>query len=150
MQAKQSNIQVKQIDQRFSVAGQLTAADVQQIADQGFKLLINFRPDGEGGAAQPASATLAEQAQALGLHYAHIPVIPNQIQASDVDQLREFLTQHPGQALGFCRTGNRASNVYQQVLQSGNHAQDAGKPACCQPQAATENLSSRVLGWIKR
>jgi uncharacterized protein (TIGR01244 family) len=141
---------IKQIDQRFSVAGQLTAADVQQIADQGFKLLINFRPDGEGGEAQPANAILAEQAQALGLHYAYIPVIPNQVQASDVDQLRDFLTQHPGQALGFCRTGNRAGNVYQQVLQSGKLGHDAGKPACCQPQTTEENLSSRVLGWIKR
>lgn len=143
-------MQFKQIDQRFSVAGQLTAADMQEIADQGFKLVINFRPDGEGGEAQPANAILAEQAQALGLHYAYIPVIPNQVQASDVAQLRDLLTQHPGQALGFCRTGNRASNVYQQVLQSGDPAHDASKPACCQPQTTTENLSSRVLGWIKR
>ncbi|MGP1717736.1 MAG: TIGR01244 family sulfur transferase [Methylophilus sp.] len=143
-------MEVKQIDPRFSVAGQLNAADLAEIADQGFKVVINFRPDGEGGDAQPANATLAEKAQALGLHYAYIPVVPNQIQASHVDELRTFLTQHPGQTLGFCRTGNRANQVYQQVLQSGNLGYDASKPACCQPQNAPENLSSRVLGWIKR
>ena len=143
-------MEVKQIDQRFSVTGQVNTNDLEEIAHQGFKLVVNFRPDGEGGEAQPGNASLAEKAQALGLHYAYIPVIPNQVQASDVDQLRTLLTQHAGPALGFCRTGNRASQVYQQVVQSTDKAADASKPACCQPQSEPENLSSRVLGWIKR
>ncbi|MFD1123735.1 TIGR01244 family sulfur transferase [Methylophilus flavus] len=142
-------MEVKQIDQRFSVAGQLNEADLEEIADQGFKLVINFRPDGEGGESQPSSTVLAEKAQALGLQYAYIPVVPNQVQTGDVDQLRSFLEQHPGQALGFCRTGNRASNVYQQVLQSTSQA-STGKPACCQPQNESQTLSSRVMDWIKR
>jgi sulfide:quinone oxidoreductase len=144
-------MQVKHIDQRFSIADQLNTTDLEAIASQGFKLVVNFRPDGEGGETQPGSAVLAEKAQALGLHYAHIPVVPNQIQANDVEQLRTLLAQHDaGPALGFCRTGNRANNVYQQVLQSTDKASDASKPACCQPQGESESLSSRVLGWIKR
>lgn len=143
-------MQVKQIDQRFSISDQLNTTDLEAIANQGFKLVVNFRPDGEGGETQPRSAVLAEKAQALGLHYAHIPVVPNQIQANDVEQLRTLLVQHTGPALGFCRTGNRANNVYQQVLQSTDKASDASKPACCQSQGESESLSSRVLGWIKR
>jgi uncharacterized protein (TIGR01244 family) len=140
-------MEVKQIDQRFSVAGQLNAADLEEIADQGFKLVINFRPDNEGGDTQPTNAMLAEKAKALGLAYAYIPVVPNQIQPEHVDQLRTVLAQHEGAALGFCRTGNRANNVYQQTLQS-----DAmNKPDCCSQQGGDgENLSSRVLGWLKR
>ena len=140
-------MEVKQIDQRFSVAGQLNAADLEEISDQGFKLVINFRPDNEGGDTQPTNAMLAEKAKELGLAYAYIPVIPNQIQPEHVDQLRVVLNQHEGSALGFCRTGNRANNVYQQTLQS-----DAmNKPDCCSQQGGdAQNLSSRVLGWLKR
>lgn len=106
---------IKHIDQRFSVAGQLSAEDLESIAQQGYTLVINFRPDGEGGESQPSSASLADKAQTLGLAYAYLPVIPNQIQPAHVSQLRTLLAEHPGQALGFCRTGNRASSVYQQV-----------------------------------
>lgn len=138
---------IKKIDQRFSTAGQLTEADLETVASEGYKLVINFRPDNEGGDAQPTSAALAEKAKALGLAYAYIPVVPNQIQPEHVNQLHTALTQHQGSALGFCRTGNRANNVYQQTLQS-----DAmNKPDCCsQPSGDGENLSSRVLGWLKR
>lgn len=138
---------IKKIDQRFSTSGQLTEADLETVASQGFKLVINFRPDNEGGEAQPTNAALAEKARALGLAYAYIPVIPNQIQPEHVNQLRALLSQHQGSALGFCRTGNRANNVYQQTLQS-----DAmNKPDCCSQQDGDgQNLSSRVLGWLKR
>ncbi len=111
---------IKKIDQRFSTTGQLTEADLETVAAEGYKFVINFRPDNEGGEAQPASAVLEQKAKALGLAYAYIPVIPNQIQAEHVNQLRSLLKQHSGQALGFCRTGNRANNVYQQI-----------KPDCC-------------------
>lgn len=111
---------IKKIDQRFSIAEQLSEADLEAVASQGFTLVINFRPDNEGGESQPASAVLARKARDLGLAYAHIPVIPNQIQAEHVNQLSALLNQHPGPALGFCRTGNRANNVYQQI-----------KPDCC-------------------
>eukprot|EP01137_Pigoraptor_chileana_P022363 Opistho-2@87213 len=138
---------IKKIDHRFSTSGQLTEADLETVASQGFKLVINFRPDNEGGEAQPTNAALAEKARALGLAYAYIPVIPNQIQPEHVNQLRALLSQHQGSALGFCRTGNRANNVYQRTLQS-----DAmNKPDCCSQQGGDgQNLSSRVLGWLKR
>lgn len=139
-------MEIKTIDQRFSTAGQLDATDLEEVARQGFKLVINFRPDGEGGETQPASASLAAQAASLGLAYAHIPVVPNQVQPAHVAELSALLKQHPGPALGFCRTGNRANSIYQQVLQ----AEGPAKPACCQSQPEDASLSSRVMGWIKR
>lgn len=111
-------MEIKPIDQRFSIAGQLNEADLEAIASQGFRLVINFRPDGEGGDTQPTSAALAARAQSLGLAYAYIPVVPNQIQPAHIAQICTLLAQHPGPILGFCRTGNRASNVYQQAVQS--------------------------------
>ena len=124
-------MEIKPVDQRFSITGQLNEADLDTVHNQGFKLVINFRPDGEGGEAQPSNARLAVKAQALGLAYAHIPVVPNQIQPADIEQLHALLTKHAGPILGFCRTGNRANQVYQQVLQSDTRQ----KPDCCPPAA---------------
>jgi uncharacterized protein (TIGR01244 family) len=141
-------MEFKTIDQRFSTASQLNEADLEDAASQGFKLVINFRPDGEGGEAQPRNATLAAKAEALGLTYAYIPVIPNQIQPSQVDELRTLLSKHAGPTLGFCRTGNRANNVYQQAFPSDAMT----KPDCCsQPQSSEDkHVSSRLMSWLKR
>lgn len=97
----------------FSACGQISVEDIAEIAAMGFKTIINNRPDAEGGDAQPLSATLAEAAKAQGLSYLHIPVIPNQITQAQVDQLKDFLNTAPTPILGFCRTGNRASKLYQ-------------------------------------
>lgn len=137
---------IKNIDQRFSIAGQLNETDLEDIARQGFKLVINFRPDGEGGETQPPNAVLAAKARELGLDYAYLPVVPNQIQASDIEKMHMLLAQQEGPVLGFCRTGNRANSVYQQTLE----ATTSGKPACCQSTDESQNMSSRLLNWIKR
>lgn len=137
---------IKNIDQRFSIAGQLNETDLEDIARQGFKLVINFRPDGEGGETQPHNAVLAAKARELGLDYAYLPVVPNQIQASDIEKMHMLLARHEGPVLGFCRTGNRANSVYQQTLQTIA----SSKPACCQSTDESQNMSSRLLNWIKR
>lgn len=137
----------KQIDQRFSISDQLSESDLDTLAAEGIRLVVNFRPDGEGGDAQPLSEALATKAAALGMAYAHIPVVPNQIQPAHILQLQGLLAQHPGAAIGFCRTGNRANQVYQQALQ----APVVTKPACCS-QAGTETqvgLLNTVKAWFK-
>jgi uncharacterized protein (TIGR01244 family) len=140
---------LKQIDQRYSISDQLTPEDLDALAAQGTKLVVNFRPDGEGGESQPTSEALASQAAALGMAYAHIPVVPNQVNAQHVTQLQALLTAHQGPVVGFCRTGNRANTVYQQALQSPV-ANTAGKPACCcGPAEAKEGLLDKVKGWFK-
>lgn len=140
---------LKQIDQRYSISDQLTPEDLKALAAQGTTLVVNFRPDGEGGDAQPTSESLASHAAALGMAYAHIPVLPNQVNAQHVAQLQALLTAHPGPVVGFCRTGNRANTVYQQALQSPV-TNTAGKPACCCGPAETkEGLLDKVKGWFK-
>lgn len=135
---------VKSIDQRYSVSDQLTASDLDTLAAQGITLVVNFRPDGEGGESQPTSATLAEKASSLGIAYAHIPVVPNQIQPAHAQQLQTLLSAHPGPVVGFCRTGNRANQVYQ----LGSQASAASKPACCSQPAAQDGLINKVKSWF--
>jgi len=135
---------IKSIDQRYSISDQLTASDLDTLAAQGITLVVNFRPDSDGGESQPTSATLAAKAASLGIAYAYIPVMPNQIQPAHAQQLQALLSAHPGPALGFCRTGNRANQVYQQASQ----APAASKPACCSQPAAQEGLINKVKSWF--
>ena len=51
----------------FSVSPQLQPADMQALADAGFKSVIINRPDGEGGAEQPLSADVLRAARDAGL-----------------------------------------------------------------------------------
>ena len=135
---------IKTIDQRYSISDQLSEADLDTLSVQGISLVVNFRPDGEGGESQPTNATLEAKAAALGMAYAHIPVLPNQIQPAHVQQLQALLCAHPGPALGFCRTGNRANQVYQLASQ----APAAAKPACCSQPASQEGLINKVKNWF--
>lgn len=140
---------IKEIDQRYRVSDQLSEADLDTLAAQGVKLVVNFRPDGEGGESQPNSSALASKAAALGMAYAHIPVVPNQVKPEHGQQLKSLLDKHPGPALGFCRTGNRANQVYQLALQGQpNAATTNTKPACCSQQPEQEGLLNKVKNWF--
>jgi sulfide:quinone oxidoreductase len=139
---------IKEIDQRYRVSDQLHEADLDTLAAQGVKLLVNFRPDGEGGATQPSNATLASKAAALGMAYAHIPVVPNQVKPEHGLQLKSLLDAHPGPVLGFCRTGNRANQVYQLAQQGQPPSATNTKPACCSQQPEQEGLLNKVKNWF--
>src|SRR2546427_2211745 len=64
----------RHVNDSFSVAWQIAPDDVRAAADQGFKLVINNRPDGEAPG-QPSSDEIEAAARAAGLDYVHIPVV---------------------------------------------------------------------------
>ena len=69
----------------FSSTPQITPEDIVEIAELGFKSIINARPDHEGGSDQPLSESIKAAAEKAGLHYIHIPVVPNNIQPTDIE-----------------------------------------------------------------
>ncbi len=90
----------------LSVAPQISVADVAEAARQGFKTIINNRPDGEDPAA-PQSADIEAAAKAAGLAYFHVPVVggpgPAQVEAE-----KEILATADGPVLAYCRSGTRS------------------------------------------
>lgn len=147
---EQTGIAIKSIDPRFSITGQISLDDLEKIAQSGFKTIVNFRPDGEGGDAQPTSAVLSAKAATLGLAYVYIPVIPNQIQPGQITSLSTVFDQHPQPVLGFCRTGNRAQTVYQQLLHTTPLASSREKPACCHAEAQQTGWIATLLKFFKK
>ncbi|MCB5184576.1 TIGR01244 family phosphatase [Methylobacillus gramineus] len=109
-------INIKTISDSFSSCAQLSVEQVAEAAEAGFKTIVNNRPDGEGGAEQPASADIRKAAEAAGLVYVHIPVVPGQMTDAQVSELADQLPALPQPILGFCKGGMRATNIYQQAL----------------------------------
>lgn len=88
----------------FAVAPQLDASDLQRAAAEGFRQVINNRPDGEEPG-QPSSAEMQRAAEASGLAYLHVPVrgMPAREQVEAVDAALA-----DGPTLAFCRSGTRS------------------------------------------
>lgn len=103
---------IRQVNSTFSVAGQLTVDDIAAVAEQGFATLINNRPDGEGGSAQPLNRDIEQAALAAGLHYVYLPVIAGAITPAQALAMRETLATAPAPVLAFCRSGTRSAQLY--------------------------------------
>jgi uncharacterized protein (TIGR01244 family) len=103
----------------FGTAGQIDPSHLVEIAAQGYKSVINNRPDGEAGPSQPKNADIAAQAAALGLQYAYLPVAPSAMTPAEVQEMNRLLKTMPGPILAFCRSGARSTNLYHLALQLG-------------------------------
>ena len=101
----------------FGTLGQIDASHLAAIAKQGYKSVINNRPDGEGGPNQPTNAEIQAEAERLGLNYVYLPVVPSAITQAQVVEMAHLLKTMPGPILAFCRSGARSTNLYHMALQ---------------------------------
>jgi uncharacterized protein (TIGR01244 family) len=104
-------MQIRELTDTLSVAPQIQPADFAALATQGFRSVVNNRPDGES-ADQPASAALEAAARAAGLAYRHIAVVSGQLQDGQVDAFAQALAELPKPVLAFCRTGTRSTMLW--------------------------------------
>lgn len=111
--ADASRVPHRRIDDNFAVTGQLQPAQMQAVADAGFKAVICARPDGEEPG-QPSFKQVAEAARAAGLAVAHIPV-SGQLSEGGLIRMQQALVDMPRPILGYCRSGARAGSLYAAV-----------------------------------
>lgn len=104
-------MRVVQLSDSLSVADQIAVEDVATIAEAGFKVLINNRPDHEVPN-QPASDEIAAAAEAAGLLYYYMPVTARDFPGLDLDELSDLMNNPASPALAFCRTGTRCTNLW--------------------------------------
>ena len=103
---------VQQLSAEVCVAPQLEPAAMAWAAQQGFRSVINNRPDFEGGPDQPTSAAVEAAARAAGLQYAHLPVAPAVQTPEQIAEFAALLASLPKPILAFCRTGTRSGKLY--------------------------------------
>jgi uncharacterized protein (TIGR01244 family) len=104
-------MQLRQLTNTLSVSAQIDEADVGTLAEQGFRSLINNRPDGEVPG-QPDSTAIAAAAARHGMEYMHLPVVSGQWQADVVEAFADALHTLPTPILAFCRSGTRSCTLW--------------------------------------
>jgi uncharacterized protein (TIGR01244 family) len=103
---------VQQLSADVCVSPQLEPDAMAWAAQQGFRSVINNRPDFEGGPDQPTSATMEAAAFAAGLRYAYLPVQPALQTPQEIARFAELLADLPKPILAFCRSGARSGKLF--------------------------------------
>ena len=97
---------IRRVTAGFATAPQLAPGEIAAAARDGYRLLINNRPDGEAPG-QPTSAEMERAARDAGMDYLHAPVVgaptPDQVRA-----VRAAVEAADGPVLAFCRSGTRS------------------------------------------
>lgn len=100
---------IRPLDPDFAVSPQIAPEDVAAIAAQGFKAIVNNRPDGEGFD-QPSGAEIAAAAADAGLRYAEIPVAGG-FSHEQLDALAAVVDAG-GPVLAYCASGTRSAFLW--------------------------------------
>ncbi len=106
------SITISRHTETFATAPQLEPQMLAQVAAAGFKTLINNRPDGEAGPAQPSSAQMETAALAAGMAYHYFPVVMGQMTEQHAQEFSKLLASVPGPVLAFCRSGARSTHLW--------------------------------------
>lgn len=104
-------MQAHQLTDQLSVTAQISVDDIAAISAQGFRSIVNNRPDDEAPG-QPANAELEAAAKQAGLGWRHIPVVSGKVNDDEVRSFAEALQRLPGPVLAFCRSGTRCSVLW--------------------------------------
>ncbi|MBG1242541.1 beta-lactamase hydrolase domain-containing protein [Nostoc sp. NZL] len=96
---------VKKVSEEFSAGGQPTPETLKQLADEGYKSVVNLRSPNEVG----ALADEQQQAKAAGLEYVNVPL--NSTSANDnlTATVLSELEKLPTPVYFHCGVGGRAS-----------------------------------------
>ena len=106
-------LQIISLTPDFAVSPQLATTDFSALAQQGFKTIINNRPDGEGGGAQPTSPEMERAATVAGLHYVYLPVVSGSITPEQVQAMHKVLITAPKPSVAFCCSGARSAQLFE-------------------------------------
>lgn len=127
------------LNDKLSVAGQLSADDVAAAAAAGFVALINNRPDNETPE-QPAGSAIEAAARNCGLGYTHIPVGHGGFAMEQVEAMAQTLAETDGPVLAFCRSGTRSTMLW--ALAAAHRGED---PATIAATAAAAGYDVAAL-----
>ncbi len=98
---------VKRINDDFSVAGQVTPAELEAAAHAGFKSVLNLRSPGKEGFLKDEPEITAS----LGLSYANTPLTPATADETQIAAIVAELDKLPKPTLIHCAGGLRATAV---------------------------------------
>jgi uncharacterized protein (TIGR01244 family) len=120
----------RKISDAVFASPQISLADVASAAEQGIRLIVNNRPEGESED-QVSGAEIEQAAKAAGLGYVAIPVTHAGFSEAQVRAMAEALAEADGPMLAYCRSGTRST-----LLWALAEASRGGNPSSIAAQAA--------------
>lgn len=101
---------LRQLSPTLAVSPQILPEDVPALAEAGFKVLVNNRPDDEVGP-ETDHDVMERAAAAVGMRYHYLPFHPGQITPQ---LIAGFAEATAGQAptIAYCRSGNRCTVLW--------------------------------------
>ena len=117
-------MQLRPLSKELSASPQIVIADIAVLAAQGFRSIINNRPEGEAEDQTPGR-DIEAAAHAAGMTYVAIPIIPGSFGESEVCAMATARNQANGKVLAYCRTGTRSTLLWVLAEASGGKPIDA-------------------------
>lgn len=113
-------VDTHKIAPELAVTVQPSREEVKQLAQQGFRTLINNRPGGEELGQLPPDEEKAE-AEGQGLTYVHIPITMSSVTRGDVDAFYRAVQESPKPVVAHCKSGTRSYLLWAagEVLNAG-------------------------------
>lgn len=111
---KQDYLQMKMLEVAPQVyaSGQLFETDLQLIARQGARSIINTRPDNESEG-QSLSADLAKSAEEYGITFVHFPVDPGSISQETAEDFLKACDDLQRPLIVCARSGGLATRIWE-------------------------------------
>jgi len=126
----------------IAAAGALDQHDIEALAQQGVRTIINNRPDGEDAGQVPA-AEARRLAEAHGIAYHHIPVTAASLSREDVDAFAAVLASAAQPIVVHCRSGTRST-----LLWALARMRDGADPSALVAEAARHGIDIAALPAI--
>lgn len=104
-------MEIRTVTPDLAVSPQIDVDDVATLAEQGFKMVINVRPDLEE-AGQPLSQDIEKAVLAHGMSYYFIPIAPGKLTDKEVSAFATACAEAGGPVFSYCRTGTRAVTLW--------------------------------------
>jgi uncharacterized protein (TIGR01244 family) len=102
---------IRRITPDYAVSPQVSPEDMATLAAEGFKVVINNRPDAEIGPDVCCDAIRAA-AEAAGLTYVPNPVVNGGLTLDMVEAQGTCCAEAEGPVFAYCRSGTRSSIVW--------------------------------------
>ncbi|MFA3792553.1 TIGR01244 family sulfur transferase [Aliiglaciecola sp. SL4] len=99
------------LNDHFSISGELDKAQLSELIKNGLTLLINVRPDNES-AHQISSHEWKLLCGSLDIDYQHIPVKSGYYEDQQIALFTQLIEQQKGLVHCFCRSGTRAVHLW--------------------------------------
>ena len=113
----------RKITNRLAIAGQPTLDELQQLAEEGYRSIVNLRSSNETGFLDVEQ----QKTEYLGLYYANIPIQTKSLNLDTALSVIRQLTELPKPMLIHCDNGIRSSIIVlmQIAIEQGIRAEDA-------------------------